>query len=134
MSLAKINNFQHVVFLGLLARASILSRSRSPRVSHEPQVIAGFTGRATSLGWRFPFLLVSAPCVVLSAVLYVATRDPPRGRFVPFRVLWGEEHDQRGTGKETHSSKPAIRSVKRCFSASEAVVIFLVRHYDFCLR
>ncbi|CAM9778791.1 unnamed protein product [Ascophyllum nodosum] len=44
------------------------------------QVIAGFTGRATSLGWRFPFLLVSAPCVVLSAVLYVATRDPPRGR------------------------------------------------------
>ncbi|CAM9465111.1 unnamed protein product [Ascophyllum nodosum] len=44
------------------------------------QVVAGLSGRATSLGWRFPFLLLSLPCVVLSLVVYVATTDPPRGR------------------------------------------------------
>ncbi|CAM9778721.1 unnamed protein product [Ascophyllum nodosum] len=44
------------------------------------QVVAGLTGRATRLEWRFPFLLLSVPCVALAALVYIATKDPPRGR------------------------------------------------------
>ncbi|CAM9521048.1 unnamed protein product [Ectocarpus sp. 12 AP-2014] len=44
------------------------------------QVVAGFTGSSTSLGWRLPFLLMALPCLALALLVLVATRDPARGR------------------------------------------------------
>ncbi|CAB1112629.1 unnamed protein product [Ectocarpus sp. CCAP 1310/34] len=44
------------------------------------QVVAGFTGSSTSLGWRLPFLLMALPCFALALLVLVATRDPARGR------------------------------------------------------
>ncbi|CAN0132655.1 unnamed protein product, partial [Hapterophycus canaliculatus] len=44
------------------------------------QVVAGFTGSSSRLGWRLPFVLMAVPCLVLTALVHVATKDPQRGR------------------------------------------------------
>ncbi|CAM9496286.1 unnamed protein product [Pylaiella littoralis] len=81
------------------------------------QVVAGFTGSSTSLGWRLPFLLVALPCLVLTALVFVATRDPPRGR----REAGLQEHFRAGG---EYKERISLRGL--CMLASSPTVLLVL--------
>lgn len=68
-----LNFFFFLVFFSL----PVLMSAGTPTCA---QVVAGFTGSSSRLGWRLPFLLMAAPCLALTALVHVATKDPQRGR------------------------------------------------------
>ena len=41
------------------------------------QMLAGWVGPATD--WRLPFVIVSAPAIVIAVVMLFTTKEPPRG-------------------------------------------------------
>ncbi|CAM9909865.1 unnamed protein product [Discosporangium mesarthrocarpum] len=45
------------------------------------QLVGSIFGHGTPLEWRLPFVVVSIPCLMLSAMVLALTRDPLRGRF-----------------------------------------------------
>eukprot|EP00904_Undaria_pinnatifida_P005243 jgi/Undpi1/1849/HiC_scaffold_12.g05236.m1 len=89
------------------------------------QLVAGFAGHGTSLGWRLPFLLVSLPCLLLTALVLVATRDPPRGRLE--KGLQG--HFEAGG---EYTERPSFRGL-RLLAGSPTVVMALIQGVPGCI-
>ncbi|CAM9844850.1 unnamed protein product, partial [Laminaria digitata] len=89
------------------------------------QLVAGFAGHGTRLGWRFPFLLVSLPCLVLTVLVLIATRDPPRGRLE--KGLQG--HFEAGG---EYTERPSLRGL-RLLAGSPTVVMILIQGVPGCI-
>lgn len=43
------------------------------------QMLAGIVGPATN--WKIPFVVMAAPTLILAFVLFITTKEPPRGAF-----------------------------------------------------
>eukprot|EP00903_Cladosiphon_okamuranus_P006010 g5930.t1 len=89
------------------------------------QVVAGFTGSCTSLGWRLPFLLVALPCLALTVLMLVATRDPPRGRL----EAGLQEHFQAGG---EYTERPSLKGL-RMLASTPTVLLVLLQGLPGCI-
>eukprot|EP00752_Nemacystus_decipiens_P003485 g3218.t1 len=89
------------------------------------QVVAGFTGSCTRLGWRLPFLLVALPCLALTALVLVATRDPARGRL----EAGLQEHFQAGG---EYTERPSLKGL-RMLVCTPTVLLVLAQGLPGCI-
>ena len=85
------------------------------------QMLAGIVGPATN--WKVPFVVMAAPTLVLAFVLFVTTKEPPRGAFE--EALTG----QLAAG-EAYSETISFAKLKRLLRIRSNLIIIL----QVCLR
>ena len=82
-------------------------------------MLAGLLGPATS--WRLPYLVVTTPCLVLSVLISLTVRDPPRGACEDaLRALHaeGRRYDERVTWRK---ARRALRMRSNALIVLQAV-------------
>lgn len=79
-------------------------------------------GGISGIDWRLPFVLVSAPALIVAAITALTTRDPPRGGAEP--ALKPTEHVE-GFHYEEHLSWRKLAEL--CRTRTNVLVILQVR-------